>query len=375
MRSRAIGFRTFAAVSLVVGVVACGTDERTVPRADSPAVTGPFSTDVADSAVATTGPVNSVQPPATTPPPDQGDDAVGVIRRSDCDEESFGWAPAGRSVPLPVPRLSCVPGFMVGDAFFETVCSPVAPDAVGRDVLAVGDGSVAWDELRTIDGVDPDVMMAVFGDGCGSLDGWFVVQPGIEVDEALAVGRARAWCTVVVDQPPEHRCDRGGNAVWTAADVTGYAQRFAYFPEYVSQIDAGVATDDPAVVWRADPIAVVREWAEGPWYGLCSSSVYLGCRIVVEEPAGADPLVLAGVVQWIMPMWDGATVDDDGEPVEEPHYETYPIEVRLERLGGGGSWWLVEYTENPVINHGAGTDARHAYDQAAQCCPAVVVER
>lgn len=72
-------------------------------------------------------------------------------------------APSGQIVLPPCPASAgCEDGFVVGDSFYGISCFGVEPAAVDDETLARG--TRTYEEARAIEGVPPELWLAVRGD-------------------------------------------------------------------------------------------------------------------------------------------------------------------------------------------------------------------
>lgn len=126
---------------------------------------------------------------------------------------SASTATAGEVPRLVVPDCDdggrvqqlCAAGFVVNDTFHGLSCGAVRPDLVTEEIVARGRLEGESVEVRSIEGVSPDVLVAVSVDGgrCGDddvvLSPWSMAFPGstsqAETDAAI--------CAVVVEEERE----------------------------------------------------------------------------------------------------------------------------------------------------------------------------
>lgn len=130
---------------------------------------------------------------AETPGRDDATDVVGVpdevpsIHQPECDDTG-----------------ACAAGFMVADTFYSLSCGAVRPEVVTLEVLAEGVSHGDDVEVRRIESVDPDVLVAVSIDGGRCSEGepvlspWSMAFPGESPEGAVR----EAICHAAVD---EHR--------------------------------------------------------------------------------------------------------------------------------------------------------------------------
>lgn len=137
---------------------------------------------------------------------------VAVLTLSACGSSTGPDGPSAGS-PAEVPTLvepecddggDCAAGFVLADTFYALSCGAVRPDAVSEETLARGELSWEEVEVRSVEGVSSDVLVAVSVEGglCDDddvpLSPWSMAFPmGASESELEA-----AICAVVVD---EHR--------------------------------------------------------------------------------------------------------------------------------------------------------------------------
>lgn len=137
---------------------------------------------------------------------------IAVLALSACGSKTGPDGPSAGS-PAEVPTLvepecddggSCMAGFLVADTFYALSCGAVRPDAVTEETLARGELYGEDVEVRSVEGVSSDVLVAVSVEGglCGDddvpLSPWSIAFPEGASESELET----AICAVVVD---EHR--------------------------------------------------------------------------------------------------------------------------------------------------------------------------
>ncbi len=84
-------------------------------------------------------------PPAPTTPTTRETAVSGSLVEPTCDDQE-----------------GCGEGVAIGERFFSLQCLGVDPSALTDDVVAIGDG--AYEEARAIEGLPPELWLAVRGD-------------------------------------------------------------------------------------------------------------------------------------------------------------------------------------------------------------------
>lgn len=126
---------------------------------------------------------------------------------------------AGTEVPTFVEpecddTSDCAAGFVLDDTFYALSCGAVRPDAVTDETLARGELYQQQTEVRAVEGVSPEVLVAVSVDGgvCGDVDvalsSWSMAFPDFLEKSSGSAERDAAICAVVVDEQREwNNCD------------------------------------------------------------------------------------------------------------------------------------------------------------------------
>ncbi len=101
--------------------------------------------------------------------------------------------------------VACAAGFKIGKKFYSLSCGAVRADKVQRKVFASGHYYDTPTEVRYIDGVSPDVLLAIHlpGGQCGdedhvALSPWSMLFPGTGRPDEHA--QHKAICSVAVKQ-------------------------------------------------------------------------------------------------------------------------------------------------------------------------------
>lgn len=130
--------------------------------------------------------VHPMSSPGTAPNgPDRSAAEVATLVEPECDDTG-----------------ACIAGFLVTGTFYALSCGAVRPDAVTEETLARGELYREDVEVRSVEGVSPDVLVAVSVEGgvCGDddvpLSPWSMAFP----EGASQSEKDAAICSVVVDE-------------------------------------------------------------------------------------------------------------------------------------------------------------------------------
>lgn len=137
------------------------------------------------------GPAQTPEHGATTDVVGAPDGVPSIVTPPDCDDTG-----------------SCAAGFTVANTFYTRSCGAVRPEVVTEEVLAKGDVNGDDVEVRAIESVDSDVLVAVSieggrcSEGEGVLSPWSMAFPEESDDDE----RGEAICHAAVD---EHQARNG----------------------------------------------------------------------------------------------------------------------------------------------------------------------
>lgn len=284
--------------------------------------------------------------------------------------------------PLPMSEAkceglsSCAPGVYIGDWFYGLSCGRINPDMVEATIVAVAPEGDQYLKAHKVAGVHEGIMLAVWpasGPPCRASSPWQAAfffggdNPpfaGGKAETAMVV--ARAICSAILQPSSGNKCDEGGAAKWSLRTNNGFVEHFAYFPEYVDEVDslleAGLGPR-----WRLDPVEVAARWLK------TEQSL---CTVRFDNQPQCRRGFRIGPADEGIVNFEGATQHANLDEGKGLHlYETYPIRIRLEQLGGGPGWWFTQYAEDLPLIHGYGDVAHSDSDQWwTECCPTVILD-